>query len=84
MYEPSQVVEGRAAISQVAARLLQQFGPRFRFLPEGVGVGHHGMATLRWIAGDVDGPAVVKGFDTAEVVDGRISKLWVLIEPTGL
>jgi len=80
MYEPDQLVEGRAAISMVAARLLQQFGPAFRFKPEGVGVGHHGMGTLRWTAGNIDGPVVVQGFDTVEVVDGRIVRLWVLIE----
>lgn len=80
MYEPDQLVEGRAAISMVAARLLQQFGPAFRFKPEGAGVGHHGMGTLRWTAGNIDGPVVVQGFDTVEVVDGRIVRLWVLIE----
>ncbi len=80
MYEPGQPVKGQAAISEVAARLLEQFGPAFRFTPEGVGVGHHGMGTLRWTAGDIDGPVVVQGFDTAEVVDGRIVRLWVLIE----
>ena len=80
MYEPDQLVEGRAAISMVAARLLQQFGPAFRFKPEGLGVGHHGMGTLRWTAGNIDGPVVVQGFDTVEVVDGRIVRLWVLIE----
>jgi hypothetical protein len=82
MYEPGQVVEGRAAISAVADRLLQQFGPEFHFRPEGMGVGHHGLGTLRWSAGNVDGEALVQGFDTAEVVDGRITRLWVLIAPT--
>ena len=80
MYEPGQPVKGREAISMVAARLLQQFGPAFRFKPEGVGVGHHGMGTLRWTAGNIDGPVLVQGFDTAEVIDGRIARLWVLIE----
>lgn len=83
MYEPSRPVVGRAAISRVAAQLLQQFGPAFRFVPEGPGVGHHGMGTLRWSAGGIGGPVVVRGFDTAEVVDGRIARLWVLIEKEG-
>jgi hypothetical protein len=81
MYEPGQPVEGRDAISDVAGNLLEQFGPIFAFTPQGNGVGHHGMGTLRWTAGDLNGPVVVQGYDTAEVVDGRISRLWVLIEP---
>ena len=80
MYEPSRPVEGRAAISKVAGQLLAQFGPVFRFEPEGLGVGHHGIGTLRWTAGNVGGPVVVQGFDTVEVVSGRIARLWALIE----
>ncbi|APZ98903.1 hypothetical protein BWQ93_10645 [Sphingopyxis sp. QXT-31] len=33
MYEPDAVLEGRAAISAVAGKLLEQFGPEFRFWP---------------------------------------------------
>ena len=81
MYEPGRPVHGRDQISGVASDLLKQFGPAFRFKPEGVAVGHHGMATLRWSAGEPGMPPVVQGFDTAEVVDGRIARLWVLIGP---
>lgn len=81
MYEPTAIVEGRAAIAEVAGKLLEQFGPTFTFVPDGVGVGHHGMASLRWHAGPKGGPIVVTGTDTAEVIDGRISKLWVLLDP---
>ena len=81
MYEPTAVVEGREAIADVAGKLLEQFGPTFTFVPDGVGVGHHGMASLRWHAGPKGGPIAVTGTDTAEVVDGRISKLWVLLDP---
>ena len=81
MYEPTAIVDGRAAIADVAGKLLEQFGPTFTFVPDGVGVGHHGMASLRWHAGPKGGPIVVTGTDTAEVVDGRISKLWVLLDP---
>jgi hypothetical protein len=42
MYEPGQPVEGREALSEVAGKLLGQFGPNFRFTPQGNGVGHHG------------------------------------------
>lgn len=81
MYEPAGPVHGRDEIHRIAGELLQQFGPHFRFIAEGVAVGHHGMATLRWTAGEPGQPPAVKGFDTAEVVDGRIARLWVLIEP---
>ncbi|MFT3772253.1 MAG: nuclear transport factor 2 family protein [Minicystis sp.] len=79
MYEPEGVVEGRAAIAATAGKLLATFGPTFRFVPDGRGIGHHGMATLRWHAGPEGGPITVTGFDTAEIVEGRIARLWVLL-----
>ena len=51
MYEPDAIVKGRQAISDIAGKLLDNFGPDFAFVPEGKGLGHHGMATLRWHAG---------------------------------
>lgn len=79
MYEPAAVVNGRAAISEVAGRLLEQFGPTFRFTPIGKAVGHHGLGMLRWEAGPEGGPVAVTGSDTARIVDGRIDHLWVLL-----
>lgn len=81
MYEPDKVVEGRAAISTVAGHLLEQFGPDFRFTPAGPAIGHHGLAILRWQAGPEGGPVAVTGADVAEIVDGRIARLWVLLDP---
>jgi SnoaL-like protein len=81
MYEPTDVVRGRAAIAQVAGALLDQFGPTFRFVPIGLAVGHHGLGSLRWQAGPEGGPVVVTGTDVADVVDGRIARLWVLLNP---
>lgn len=81
MYEPAAIVEGREAISAVAGKLLEQFGPDFAFVPEGPALGHHGLATLRWTGGPSRGPAIVTGMDAAEIVDGRIARLWVLIAP---
>lgn len=80
MYEPEGVVTGHAAISGVAGALLEQFGPDFSFVAQGVAVGHHGMAYLRWHAGPMEGPVVVTGADVAEVVDGKIVRLWVLLD----
>lgn len=81
MYEPDAVVSGRSAISDVAGKLLEQFGPAFRFMPMGVAVGHHGFGCLRWQAGPDGGPVAVTGTDAAEIVDGRIARLWVLLDP---
>ncbi|MFZ0268944.1 nuclear transport factor 2 family protein [Caulobacter sp.] len=81
MYEPDNVVTGRAAISAVAGKLLEQFGPTFGFTPEKAAVGHHGLGSLHWHAGPARGPVAVTGTDTAEIVDGRIARLWVLLNP---
>lgn len=80
MYEPDNVVVGRKAIADVAGALLEQFGQAFRFRPDGPTVSHHGVAVLRWRGGPGD-ETVVTGFDVAEIADGRIARLWVLIEP---
>lgn len=81
MYEPDGVVKGRVAISMVAGKLLEQFGPQFVFVPGAPSVGHHGLAVLRWHAGPQGGPIAVTGSDAAEIVDGRIARLWVLLDP---
>jgi hypothetical protein len=81
MYEPDNVAEGRAAISAVAGNLLEQFGPSFQFAPLAPAVGHHGLAVLRWQAGPAGGPIAVTGSDAAHMLDGRIARLWVLLDP---
>lgn len=84
MYEPDAVVEGRAPISAVAGKLLEQFGPTFRFTPTGSAVGHHGLGVLRWEAGPEGGPIAVTGADVAQIIDGRIACLWVLLNAPGV
>ncbi|MBJ7402672.1 MAG: nuclear transport factor 2 family protein [Bradyrhizobium sp.] len=79
MYEPTDIVRGRAEISRVAGSLLSRFGPAFRFVPDGVAVGHHGLAHLAWHAGPEGGPVAVTGADVAEIEGGRIVRLWVLL-----
>jgi hypothetical protein len=81
MYEPTDVVRGRTAIAGVAGKLLDQFGPTFRFVPIDLAVGHHGLGSLRWQSGREGEPVVVTGTDVAEIVDGRIARLWVLLNP---
>jgi hypothetical protein len=84
MFEPDNIVTGRAAIAKVAGALLEQFGPTFRFQPVGRAVGHHGLGVLRWQAGPADGPIAVTGADAAEIVEGKIARLWVLLNaPSG-
>ena len=68
MYEPDAIVKGRQAISDIAGKLLRNFGPDFTFVPEGKGLGHHG------------NPPTVMGADTAEIIEGRIARLWVLLD----
>lgn len=80
MYEPAGAVEGRPAIAAVAGQLLDRFGPAFRFVPEGVALGHHGLGVLRWRGGPQDGATLVTGADAAEIVGGRIARLWVLLD----
>ena len=79
MFEPTNVVQGKSAISMVAGKLLEQFGPTFRFTPVGTAIGHHGLGSLQWQAGPDGGPIAVTGADVAQVVDGRIVRLWVLL-----
>ncbi len=81
MYEPTNVVSGRAAISEVAGKLLEQFGPNFAFVPEGIAVGHHGFGVLPWHAGPKDGPVAVTGADVAEIIENKIARLWVMLNP---
>ena len=81
MFEPDGIVRGRDAIGAVAGKLLDQFGPTFSFVPDGGTVGHHGLAVLRWHAGPDGGPVAVTGADAAEFDNGRIVRLWVLLDP---
>ncbi|MFK4490210.1 hypothetical protein ABIA45_005288 [Bradyrhizobium sp. USDA 336] len=79
MYEPTAIVRGRAEISRIAGNLLKQFGPTFRFVPDGLAVGHHGLAHLAWHAGPKDGPVAVTGADVVQIEGGKIARLWVLL-----
>jgi hypothetical protein len=82
MYEPDAIVTGRAAIAATAGALLERFGADFTFVPVAPAVGHHGTGALRWQAGPRSGPIAVTGTDVAQIVDGRIARLWVLLDPS--
>lgn len=79
LYEPDAVITGREAISAVVGKLQAQFGPDFRFVPAGPGIGHHAMGLLHWHGGTPENAEAVSGADTAEIVKGRIMKLWVML-----
>lgn len=81
MFEPEGIVTGQVAISDVAGALLKQFGDDFSFVPDGAALGHHDLGYLRWQAGPKGGPVIVTGTDVAEIKEGRIARLWVLLDP---
>lgn len=77
LYEPVDVVHGRDGISRAAADLLEKFGSDFAFVPDGRAVGNHGLGVLTWHTTR----AGITGIDVAEIHDGRIARLWVLLTP---
>jgi hypothetical protein len=79
LYEPGSIVRGREAIGQAAGALFTQFGASLTFIAEGRTLSRFGLGVLRWRA-EVDGRQVVQGADAAEIADGRIVRLWVLLE----
>jgi hypothetical protein len=81
MYEPTAIVRGRSEIARIAGELLERFGPTFTFVPDGAAIGHHDVGCLHWQAGPKDGPVAVTGMDVAEIVGGRVSRLWVMLNP---
>lgn len=81
MYEPAGIVRGQVDIANTAGQLLEQFGPTFRFTPTRDAVGHHGVGSLPWEAGPEGEAVTVRGSDVAEIRDGKIARLWVMLEP---
>jgi hypothetical protein len=63
--------------------LLTRLPPAFVFTAQGLVVGHHGVARLRWSAGPAAGPVAATGTDVAHITAGRIQSLYVLLDPAG-
>lgn len=82
LYEPGHIANGHAEIKLTIGALLRDFPPNFVFAADGQGVGHHGMARLRWRAGPVDGPPTVTGTDVVQIEQGRIKTIHVFLDPT--
>ena len=84
LYENEHVVTGIEAISLTVGALLDNLPAGTRFAPDGPVVGHHGLARLKWIAVDAAGtPGPASGIDVAFVNHGRITSLYVLLNPFG-
>ena len=77
--DAEQTATGHEELAATVTGLLAQ-GPGFVFTPAGVfrGVGSLGMRP--WRLGPPGGEPVVGGLDVVEVVDGRISGLWTLLD----
>lgn len=81
LVENEQVVTGRKAVSDSVGALLKMLPPGATFEPAGAAAGHHGLGRLRWRAVDSSGkPLGVTGTDIAFVEDGRIAKLYVILD----
>lgn len=80
LYERTTIIRGKNNISNTVTELLERFGPDFAFVPVGRALGHHGLAHLTWQAGPRNGPVAVTGADAAEIVGGKIARLWVLLD----
>lgn len=82
LVENEHAVTGREAVSGSVGALLKMLPPGTTFEAEGPAVGHHGLGRLRWRAVDSSGkPLGVTGTDIAFVEDGRIAKLYVILDP---
>jgi hypothetical protein len=81
LVENEQVVTGWDAVSGSVGALLKMLPPGTTFEAEGTAAGHHGLGRLRWRAVDSAGkPLGVTGTDIALVKDGRIAKLYVILD----
>jgi hypothetical protein len=83
LVENEHVVTGWDAVSGSVGALLKMLPPGTTFEAEGRAGGHHGLGRLRWRAVDSSGkPLGVTGTDIAFVEDGRIAKLYVILDPS--
>jgi hypothetical protein len=82
LIEPDHLYTGWDEISRSIGALLHVLPPGTTFAPVGAAVGHHGIGRLRWQAVGSDGrPGPVSGTDIAFVDGGRITRLYVILDP---
>ncbi|GAA3555823.1 hypothetical protein GCM10022197_08760 [Microlunatus spumicola] len=77
--DPGAVVTGRVALEAAITGLLAQ-GPGFVFSPAGPFRGVGGLGSRPWRLGPPGGDPVLAGLDVVEVVDGRIARLWTMLD----
>ena len=82
LLEKEHAVTGWDAVSSSVGALLKMLPPGTTFEPQGPAAGHHGLGRLRWRAVDSSGkPLGVTGTDIAVIEHGRITKLYVILDP---
>lgn len=79
--EPGVEASGYEGIEQVVNEVLSKAPPGFVFGTFGPAVGHHGVGRLRWHFGPQEGPPAITGLDIVEIVEGKIAKLYVFLDP---
>ncbi|CAE6779985.1 nuclear transport factor 2 family protein [Xanthomonas arboricola] len=82
VYEPGVEANGHDGVDHTVDAILSKAPPSFVFGTFGPAVGHHGVGRMRWHFGPAEGPPVVTGLDVVEIVDGKITKLYVFLDPT--
>ncbi len=82
VYEPGVEAAGHEGVDHTVEAILSKAPPSFVFGTFGPAVGHHGIGRMRWHFGPAEGPPVVTGLDVVEIVDSKITKLYVFLDPT--
>lgn len=77
--DPSSVVTGRAELAAAVTGLLAQ-GPGFVFSPAGPFRGVGSLGLRPWQLGPPGAQPVLGGLDVIEVVEGRIGRLWTMLD----
>ncbi|MBM7044801.1 nuclear transport factor 2 family protein [Rhizobium lusitanum] len=81
VYEPDAEATGYDGVDHVVDAILSKAPSSFVFGTFGPAVGHHGIGRMRWHFGPAEGPPIVSGTDVVEIVDGKITKLYVFLDP---
>ena len=84
MFEVEECFVGHEAISGNVGALLARLPAGVRFTPAGPAIVNHDAAMLRWTASTEGNPPKVTGTDLAFIVDGRISRMYVFLDPHDL
>ncbi|WP_035201201.1 nuclear transport factor 2 family protein [Agrobacterium tumefaciens] len=81
VFEPGAEATGHNGLDHTVDAILSKAPPNFVFGTFGPAVGHHGIGRMRWHFGPEGAPPVVTGLDVVEIVDGKIAKLYVFLDP---